>query len=131
MSAARTVVRWVLAGFMVVAGIGHLVASDAFLGQVPSWLPARTPIIWVSGVAEIGLGAGLALTTGERRRRVGWALAAFYVLIFPGNVYQAIAGTDAFGLDTSPARWARLVFQPVLILAALWSTGAWPSRRVA
>jgi uncharacterized membrane protein len=124
-NAARAVVRWALAAFMVVAGIGHLLSTDAFLGQTPTWLPWRTPIIWASGVVEIGLGTGLALTTGERRRRVGWALAIFYVVVFPGNVYQAVARTDAFGLDTPLARWARLLFQPILILAALWSSGAW------
>ncbi len=129
MNAARAVVRMALAAFMVVAGIGHLVATESFLGQTPTWLPWRTGIIWASGVVEIGLGSGLALTSGERRRRVGWALAIFYVVIFPGNVYQALAGTDAFGLDTPLARWARLLFQPLLIVAALWSSGAWPAHR--
>jgi uncharacterized membrane protein len=126
---ARAIVRWALAAFMVGAGTVHLVASDAFRGQVPSWMPSPRAVIWVSGVAEVGLGASLALTGGDRRRRVGWLLAAFYVLIFPGNIYQAVAGTDAFGLDTPAARWARLAFQPVLIAAALWSSGAWPRHR--
>jgi len=123
-----TVCRWVLAGFMLVAGVGHLIASDSFLGQVPSWLPLRTPIVLGSGVIEVGFAAGLVVASGERRRRVGWALAAFYVLVFPGNLYQAIAGTDAFGLDTSAERWGRLLFQPLLIVWALWCTGAWPRR---
>lgn len=121
----RAVLRWVLAAFMLVAGVGHLVATDSFLGQVPTWLPHRTPIVWVSGVVEIGFALALVLLP-TRRRQVGWALAAFFVLIFPGNLYQAIAGTSAFGLDTPAARWARLAFQPVLIVWALWSTGAWP-----
>ena len=121
----RAVLRWVLAAFMLVAGVGHLVATDSFLGQVPTWLPQRTPIVWVSGVVEIGFALALVLLP-TRRRQVGWALAAFFVLIFPGNLYQAIAGTGAFGLDTPAARWARLAFQPVLIVWALWSTGAWP-----
>ena len=124
----RAVLRWVLAGFMLFAGITHLVSADAFLGQVPTWLPLRTPIVWVSGVVEIGLGLALALTRGEWRRRAGWALAIFLVLVFPGNVYQAIAGTDAFGLDTPAARWGRLILQPALIAWALWCTGAWPRR---
>jgi len=110
---------------MLVAGVGHLVATDSFLGQVPTWLPQRTPIVWVSGVVEIGFALALVLLP-TRRRQVGWALAAFFLLIFPGNLYQAIAGTSAFGLDTPAARWARLAFQPVLIVWALWSTGAWP-----
>lgn len=121
----RAVLRWVLAAFMLVAGVGHLVATDSFLGQVPTWLPQRTPIVWVSGVVEIGFALALVLLP-TRRREVGWALAAFFVLIFPGNLYQAIAGTGAFGLDTPAARWARLAFQPVLIVWALWATGAWP-----
>jgi len=118
----------VLAGFMVFAGISHLVSSEAFLGQVPTWLPFRTPIVWASGVVEIGLGLALALTRGEWRRRAGWALALFLLLVFPGNLYQAIAGTDAFGLDTPSERLGRLVLQPILILWALWSSGAWPRR---
>jgi uncharacterized membrane protein len=124
----RSTLRWLLAGFMVFAGVSHLVSADAFLGQVPSWLPFRTPIVWVSGVIEIALGLALALTRGEWRRRAGWALALFLILVFPGNLYQAIAGTDAFGLDTPAKRWGRLVVQPLLIAGALWSSGAWPRR---
>ena len=122
----RAALRWLLAGFMVFAGISHLVSADAFLGQVPTWLPFRTPIVWASGVVEVALGVALALTRGPWRRRTGWALALFLLLVFPGNLYQAIAGTDAFGLDTPSERWGRLALQPVLILWALWSSGAWP-----
>jgi len=35
---------------------------------------------------------------------------------------------DAFGLTSDGARAARLVFQPLLVLWALWSTGAWRDR---
>ena len=117
----RTLVRLGLAAFMVGAGIGHFVATDSFYAQTPDFLPWRREIIWVSGVAEIGLGLAMALWH-RRRREVGIALAAFYVLIFPGNLYQAFAGVPAFGLETDAARWARLLMQPVLIGLALWST---------
>lgn len=123
----RGVLRWGLAAFMGFAGIGHLVATGSFLGQVPAWLPFRTAIVLVSGVIEIGFALALVFPLRpERRRRVGWALAGFFVLVFPGNLYQAIAGTDAFGLDTPAARWGRLAAQPLLFVWALWSTGAWP-----
>lgn len=59
---------------------------------------------------------------------VRWALAGLFVVVFPGNVHQALAGTDAFGLDTPQARWTRLAFQPLLVVAAFWSTGAWKRR---
>ena len=122
----RTVVRLLLAGFMVFAGVAHFVAHDAFLGQVPTWLPARSAIVWISGVIEIVLGVALVAAPRHRRHQVGWALALFLVAVFPGNVHQAVAGTDAFGIDTPAVRWGRLALQPVLILIALWSTGAWP-----
>ena len=118
---ARHLARLLLAAFLVAAGISHFVIHDEFLAQTPTWLPARSAVIWVSGVIEILL--GLALVTVRRRRReLGWVVAGFFVLIFPGNVYQAVAGTDGFGLDTPVARWTRLAFQPLLIIWALWST---------
>ncbi len=122
----RSAFRWLLAAAMGYTGIAHLVATDSFLGQVPSFLPLRSAIIVVSGGVEIAFATALALSRGERLRQTGWALAIFYVAIFPGNIYQAIAGTDAFGLDTPAARWGRLALQPILIAWALWSTGAWP-----
>ncbi len=49
--------------------------------------------------------------------------------VFPGNVAQYVEGVDAFGLDSDGARLTRLFFQPLLVLWALWSTGAWPRQR--
>lgn len=128
MARAKTLVRWGLAVLMLVAGIGHLVATDDFLGQTPTWLPAREALVWISGVIEIAFAVALVVWR-SRRREVGWALALFFVLVFPGNVHQAINGTDTFGLDTDAERWTRLLFQPVLIAAALWSTRTWFTRR--
>ncbi len=120
---ARALLRWALAALMLVAGVAHLVATEAFLGQLPSWLPVRTSIVVISGAVEIAFALALLLAAAHRRA-VGWALAVFFVAVFPANVYQAVAGTDAFGLDTPAERWVRLVFQPLLIAWALWSTSS-------
>ena len=113
---------------LVGAGTGHLtVAREEFQAQVPSWVPVDADAVVVgSGVLELALGA--ALLSGRRRSTVGWATAAFFVAIFPGNVAQYVEGTDAFGLDTDRARLVRLFFQPVLVAWALWATGAWRNR---
>lgn len=66
----------------------------------------------------------------RQRVLVGWITAAFFVAVFPGNIAQYLEGVDAFGLDTDRARLTRLFFQPVLMLWALWSTGAWHHRRL-
>jgi hypothetical protein len=53
------------------------------------------------------------------------ATAAFFVIIFPGNVAQFVEHRDAFGLDSDTERFVRLWFQPLLVVWALWSTGGW------
>lgn len=117
----RVAARVLLAVFLLTAGIGHVVAHEAFLAQVPEWLPVRSAIVYVSGAIEVAFAVALLLWR-RRRSEVGWALAAFFVLIFPGNIYQAVAGTEAFGLDSATARWVRLAFQPLLIAWAVWCT---------
>ncbi|HPJ20689.1 MAG TPA: hypothetical protein PK635_16440 [Actinomycetota bacterium] len=120
----RDIGRWLLAGFLAVAGIGHFAAADTFRAQVPPWMPYPEAVIAVSGVIELGFAAALVLAR-ERRALVGWLLAGFFIVIFPGNISQFVTGTDAFGLDSDFARGVRLLFQPVLVVWALWCTSAW------
>ncbi len=130
----RRVGRVVLGLLMILAGVGHLsFAREAFQAQVPTWVPVPPDVtVLASGAVEIALGAAMILMT-KRRAIAGLLLATFFVVIFPGNIAQWIHQRDAFGLDSDRARLARLFFQPVLIVWALWSTGAWRvlRRRVA
>lgn len=113
---------------MTLAGIGHLTFQrEEFVAQVPKWLPDNPHfvdfIVVSSGVVEIALGLSMIFLC-RHKVKVGLALAIFFVLVFPGNISQYTHGIDAFGLDTDKKRFIRLLFQPVLILWALWSTGA-------
>ena len=127
-TALKGLTRLGLAAFMLMAGIGHFRSTESFRAQVPPFLPNIDMIIYVSGVFEIAIALGLVLLP-RWRTKLGWALAAFYVAIFPGNISQYLTQTSAFGLDTDVARATRLLFQPVLIVLALWSTNAWKSWR--
>lgn len=126
----RRVAAVVLGVFLVFAGTSHLTfARDEFQAQVPGWVPLdKDLVVLLSGVAEIGLGAALAALPG-RRIPVGLAAAAFFIAIFPGNISQYVTQTDGFGLDTDQKRFIRLFFQPLLVIWALWSTGAWQALR--
>ncbi len=118
--------RVTMGSFMVFAGLGHLTfARQEFQAQVPDVLPFdKDFVVLASGVVEIGLGAALiTLPEGEKRQTFGKLLAAFYVAVFPGNLSQYLGHKDGFGLDTDQKRLVRLFFQPVLVVAALWSTG--------
>ena len=97
-----------------------------FQAQVPPWAPFSPDfIVLASGVVEILL--GLALLSLRRRKEVGIATALFFIAIFPGNISQFVHGIDAFGLNSDRARAIRLLFQPVLVLWALWASAALPS----
>jgi uncharacterized membrane protein len=128
-SLIQKIARILLGAMMTLAGIGHLTFQrQEFLAQVPRWLPDNTAfmdfVVVSSGVVEILLGLAMIFLVNQKVK-VGIVLAVFYVLIFPGNVSQYINEISAFGLDTDRKRLIRLFFQPVLILWALWSTGAW------
>ena len=126
----QNIFRILLGAAMTLAGIGHLsFQREEFLAQVPRRLPTDPAfmdfVVLASGVVEISLGLALIFWI-KQKAKVGIALAIFYILIFPGNISQYTNGIDAFGLDTDQKRLIRLFFQPVLILWALWSSGAFP-----
>lgn len=121
----RTGARLLLGMFLLVAGTAHLVIPDEFLAQVPPFLPAPDAIVLVSGLVELLAGAAVLAAPARRRPWVGLAVAALFVVVFPGNVSQFVTGTDGFGLDTDGARAVRLLFQPLLVAWAVWSCEAW------
>jgi len=127
-SSTQNIFRVILGLLMMMAGVGHLTFQrEEFQAQVPRWLPTSDAfmdfVVVSSGVVEIILGLVMVFLV-KYKVKVGIILAIFYVLIFPGNISQYTNGIDAFGLDTDLKRFVRLFFQPVLIIWALWSTGA-------
>jgi len=121
-----------LGAALTYAGITHLTTSRTeFQAQVPTILASQADFVVIaSGVVEIVLGLSLIFLF-KYRTKIGWIVALFFIAIFPGNISQYLNGTDAFGLDTDQARATRLLFQPLLVIWALWSTGAWKSYRAS
>ena len=122
--------QMVLGFALAYAGVGHLTTSRTeFQAQVPTLLAEYADfVVLASGVVEIALGVGL-IALWQYRVQLGWVVAAFFVAIFWGNISQYVNGVDAFGLNSDRARLIRLFFQPLLVLWALGSTGAWKSWR--
>jgi uncharacterized membrane protein len=119
----------VVLGFaLAYAGVGHLTTSRLeFRAQVPSLFKDYADfVVLASGVVEILLGLGL-IFFWKYRVQIGWLVALFFVAIFWGNISQYVNGIDAFGLNSDRARLIRLFFQPLLVVWALASTGAWRS----
>jgi len=127
-SLTQNISRYLLGAFLLFAGLGHVTfLRTEFLAQVPTWVPLDADtVVLLSGFVEVILGLSL-LFLFKQKVMVGWIVATFFVLVFPGNIAQLVEHRNAFGLNSDLARWVRLPFQPVLIALALWSTGAWQS----
>ncbi|MCY7356739.1 MAG: hypothetical protein LH609_04585 [Rudanella sp.] len=130
LSLGQHIARILLGLGLAFAGVGHLSWSRTeFLAQVPDWIPLSGDLVVVlSGIVEIILGLSL-LFLFRQRAIVGWVVAAFFVAVFPGNISQWVNHRNGFGLDTDQARLIRLLFQPLLVIWTLWSTGAWQQWR--
>jgi uncharacterized membrane protein len=122
--------QMVLGFALAYAGIGHLTSNrQEFQAQVPTLLKDYADfVVLASGVVEITLGVGL-IALWKYKVQLGWIVAAFFVAIFWGNISQYVNGVDAFGLNSDRARLIRLFFQPLLVMWALGSTGAWRAWR--
>ena len=127
-SIPQNILRVLLGLIMLYIGIAHLsFRRIEFQAQVPVWL--TTDEFWidfvviVSGYIEIIFGI-MMIIGGKLKSKTGIALAAFYIIIFPGNINQYIHEIDALRLYSEKQRILRLLFQPVLVFWALWSTGS-------
>ena len=117
----REAARVGMAAAMVVAGIAHWARPLPFLQHLPPWVPMPELLVFITGVAEVVLGAAL-LAAQPWRARAGTALAAYLLAVFPANVYVAVAGVDVDGQPGGMYPWLRLPFQILFIAWALWST---------
>ncbi|MEY4116247.1 MAG: hypothetical protein RIQ32_1006 [Actinomycetota bacterium] len=115
---------------LMFAGFSHFSTNRVeFRAQVPTIFKDYADfVVLASGVVEILLGLALIIAW-KYRTQIGWVVAVFFVAIFWGNISQFINGVDAFGLNSDRARATRLLFQPLLVIWALWSTGAWRAWR--
>jgi len=122
----RRIPQIVLGSALAYAGIGHLTTNRTeFQAQVPTLLKDYADlVVLASGAVEIILGVGL-IAFWKYRVQIGALVALFFIAIFWGNISQYINKVDAFGLNSDRARFIRLLFQPLLVIWALWSTGAW------
>jgi uncharacterized membrane protein len=108
-----------LAALLAGAGVMHFARPKQFDSLVPKELPGdRRTWTYASGVAELGVAAGIALP--RTRRLGGLAAALLFVGVFPGTVKMALD----FQRQGRPARdravaWLRLPMQWPLVSWAL------------
>ncbi len=119
MAIMKTILKWLLAVLMLVAGVLHFVSPGFFLKIMPPYLPLHLELVYLSGAIEMGL--GICLLIPRFSRLAAWGVMALLIAVFPANIYlyqhQEI-------LPASPTvHLIRLLFQGVLIGMAYLQTG--------
>ncbi len=106
--------RRALALVMVVAGMLHFVATDAYVAVMPGYLPLHRELVYLSGMFEVLF--GLALLWRTTRAAAGIGLIALYLAVLPANINMAVHDIQPAGFDIPGfLLWARLPLQLVLI----------------
>jgi uncharacterized membrane protein len=126
----RSILRWVLAAFYMLAGIFHIALPGPFLTITPDWVPMPDLVIFITGVCEIA--GALGLINPKVRRMAGIGLALYAIAVFPANIKHAMI--DLGSAHPVLGLWyhiPRFFLQPVLVWAALFASGlvTWPFDR--
>jgi uncharacterized membrane protein len=121
---ARFLLRLLLAAIFLFAGTVHLINPRLFLPIMPPGIPWPVACILISGVFELMGGAGLLVPSAAIRKLAGIGLILLLIAVFPANIYMAVAHIQVHGIPSQPwMAWARLLLQPILILAVWWVSG--------
>lgn len=119
----RAVMVWGMALPLMFFGVDHLAKPGRYLPMMPDFVPAPRQVVLFTGLCEIA--GGLGLLAPQTRLAAGWALAVYFVCVFPANIKNALGGLAVEGLPTNRLYyWIRLPFQPVAIAWALYAGGA-------
>jgi uncharacterized membrane protein len=118
MQTARTISRYILSLFFIVAGIGHFIIPDFYLRMMPNYIPFPLSMVYLSGLGEIVLGLFGLLPGFFAIAKFG--MIALLIAVFPANIQMALHPELFPELEPSILLF-RLPFQLVFIAWVLFS----------
>ena len=115
----KTLSRYLLGMLFIAAGINHFWHKAFYLAMMPPYLPYPLELVYISGIAETGL--GMLLLFGRWQVLAGWGIIALCIAVFPANLHMAL-NPELFPQFSPQGLWLRLPLQVVAIWWALWYT---------
>jgi len=109
-------------------GIGHFIQTEPMVRMLPSWVPGRTLLIYLTGVLEFAIAVGFLIP--KSRRLAGLIAAVVLVLFFPANIYAAINHVPMGGHAWGPVYlFIRAPLQLIILFWVYWFTIRQPEER--
>ena len=102
-----------LAALLTFTGSAHFFDAGFFRPLIPEQLGSADPWVYGSGLAELACAAAVA---APRTRRIGgYAAAALFIAVFPGNIQMALDAGDR-SATYQALTYARLPLQVPLVI---------------
>lgn len=118
MNQTKTASKYLLAFFMVIAGVMHFVRPQFYMKIMPPYLPFHLELVYLSGFFEVAF--GVLLLVPKFSRFAAWGIFALLIAVFPANIYLY---QNQELLPASPiVHLLRLPLQGVFLLWAYWHT---------
>lgn len=102
---------YVMALLYVAAGVNHFINPGFYTGVIPPYLPWPLALVYLSGVAEVGL--GILLIPKKIRPWAAWGIVAMLLIFYVVHVHMLLNAEES-GLPLW-ALWGRMVLQVLLI----------------
>lgn len=105
---------WGLGITFIFFSIGHFVKTEGMVQMLPSWMPLRHLIIYITGLVELSV--GIALFYPKLQIIAVKAAIVIFIIFFPANIYSAINATGLGGHQWGPVYlFVRTPLQLILI----------------
>lgn len=108
---------WGLGVAFLFFSTGHFVKTAGMVEMLPSWVPWRELLIYLTGALEAVV--GIALFSSKYSRLASIAAMLILIGFFPANVYAALSSTGLGGHQWGPVYL--LIRAPLQIILVGWA----------
>ena len=108
---------WGLGLAFIFFSIGHFVKTEGMVEMLPSWVPFRLALVYLTGLIELLV--GIALFMPRYHLFAAKFAIAIFIIFFPVNIYAALNGIGLGGHQWGPVYL--LIRGPLQIILIAWA----------
>ena len=107
--------KFVLAFFLILAGIFHFIKPQFFMKIMPDYIPMHLQMVYISGAVEIL--CGILLLFPETQKLGAYLCIALFIAVFPANIEMA----KNFYPSHHKYFWLTILRLPIQIVLIWWA----------
>lgn len=104
-----------MAVMLIITGISHFTNTEEMTAMMPDSLPAKTELVYFTGVCELAAVVGLLWDRTARLASI--LLVVFFLLVLPANIAGSLKAVNFAGMEYGPLY---LLFRVPLQIFFIW-----------